>query len=122
MGNLSTSSLPCPCSPIDMTMYFFFSSWANNCAANNQTNGVDLRSGSADAAKSRRYLARAALMDPTIQHDMAVGIPGPFLPTLSPTNGSAGVIKSFILPRNRTGVVRVLATSAFLSDSISFDC
>ncbi len=61
-------------------------------------------------------------MDPTAQPKTAVGLPGPFLPTLSPTDGSTGVIKSFILPGNKTGVVRVPATSAFPPDSISSCC
>ena len=102
MGNLCTSSLPCPCSPIDMTTFFF--SWANNCAANNQTNGVDQRSVSNGTAKSGLHLSRAVLMDSA----NPIGIPGPFLPTLSPTNGSTGVIKSYILPGNKTGVVCIL--------------
>ncbi|KAH9054676.1 hypothetical protein EDB87DRAFT_1428312 [Lactarius vividus] len=78
--------------------------WAKNCAANSQTNGVDLRAGG-DGAQSRPRLARAALIDPARQPKMAVGLPGPFLPTLSPTSGSTGVIKSFILPGNKTGIM-----------------
>ncbi|KAH8990805.1 hypothetical protein EDB92DRAFT_2114806 [Lactarius akahatsu] len=80
--------------------------WANNCAANDQTNGVDLRSGSS-VSRSQPRLARAALMDPAGQPKTAVGLPGPFLPNLPPTNGSTGVIKSFILPGNKTGVMFV---------------
>ncbi|KAH9048867.1 hypothetical protein EDB84DRAFT_1556539 [Lactarius hengduanensis] len=80
--------------------------WTNNCAANDQTNGVDLRSGSS-VSRSQPRLARAALMDPAGQLKTAVGLPGPFLPTLSPTSGSTGVIKSFILPGNKTGVMFV---------------
>ena len=101
---------------------FFFPSWAENCAANNQTNGVDMRSGSSGVAQRRPRLARAVVMDPTIQPNMAAGLPRPFLPTLPHTDGSTGVIKSFVLPGRKTGVVRVLATSAFPSDSISFGC
>ncbi|KAH8990807.1 hypothetical protein EDB92DRAFT_724534 [Lactarius akahatsu] len=80
--------------------------WANNCAANNKTNGVDLRS-SVGGAQSRPRLARAALRDPAGQPKTAVDLPSPFLPTLSPTNGSTEVIKSFILPGNKTGVMFV---------------
>ncbi|KAH8990803.1 hypothetical protein EDB92DRAFT_1946330 [Lactarius akahatsu] len=78
--------------------------WTNNCATNNKTNGVDLRSRISRISRSRPRLARAALMDPAGQPKTAIGLPGPFLPTLSPTNGSTGVIKSFILPGNKTGV------------------
>ncbi|KAI9438208.1 hypothetical protein H4582DRAFT_2111656 [Lactarius indigo] len=81
--------------------------WTNNCAANSQTNGVDLRSSISLVSRSRPRLARAALKDPAAQPKTAVGLPGPFLPTLSPTNGSTGVIKSFILPGNKTGVMFV---------------
>ncbi|KAF8270054.1 hypothetical protein EI94DRAFT_1723741 [Lactarius quietus] len=84
-----------------------FSSWANNCAANNETNGVDLRSGSSRAVLSQVRSPRAVLKDPTAQPNTAVGLPGPSLPTLTPTNGSTGVIKSFILPGNKTGVMFV---------------
>ncbi|KAH8986936.1 hypothetical protein EDB86DRAFT_2206928 [Lactarius hatsudake] len=80
--------------------------WANNCAANAKTNGVDLRS-SGSVSRSQPSLARAALMDPVGQPKTAVGLPGPFLPNLPPTNGSTGVIKSFILPGNKTGVMFV---------------
>ncbi|KAH9030512.1 hypothetical protein EDB85DRAFT_1866414 [Lactarius pseudohatsudake] len=80
--------------------------WANNCAANPLTNGIDLRSGTS-VSRSQPRLTRAALVDPAGQPKTAVGLPGPFLPTLSPTGGSTGVIKSFILPGNKTGVMFV---------------
>ncbi|KAI9438205.1 hypothetical protein H4582DRAFT_2148664 [Lactarius indigo] len=81
--------------------------WANNCAATNKTNGVDLRSNSSSASQSRVGPARAALMDPAARPKTAVGLPDPYLPTLNPTNGSTGAIKSFILPGNKTGVMFV---------------
>ncbi len=71
---------------------------------------MDLRSGVSHASLRTR-LARAALMDPTSRQNAAIGLPSPFLPTLPPTKGSTGVIKSYILPGNKTGVVRVPATS-----------
>ncbi|KAI0299441.1 hypothetical protein B0F90DRAFT_1810686 [Multifurca ochricompacta] len=86
-------------------------SWANNCAATPQTNGVDLKSGVRPFARGQPRLARAVLNDPAAQPKTAIGLPPPFLPTLSPTNGSTGVIKSYILPGNKTGVVRVLSHS-----------
>ncbi|KAH9169339.1 hypothetical protein EDB89DRAFT_2073032 [Lactarius sanguifluus] len=79
--------------------------WANNCAATNQTNGVDLRSNSSCVAQGRIRPTHAALMDPIARPKLAVDLPDLYLPTLSPTNGSTGVIKSFILPGNRTGVM-----------------
>jgi hypothetical protein len=115
MGNLSTSSLPCPHSQIDITI---FSSWVNNCAETNETNGVDLRSGNGRAVLSQVRSPRAVLKDPAAQPHTAVGLPGPFLPTLTSTDGSTGVIKSFILPGNKTGVVRVLDPLVFPPDHI----
>ncbi|KAI0267484.1 hypothetical protein BC834DRAFT_982168 [Gloeopeniophorella convolvens] len=83
--------------------------WANNCAANNATNGVDRKiTGPPSDARlqpEQPRLARAAIFDAS--PSTAVGLPGPFLPTLTPTNGSTGVIKSFILPGNKTGVMFV---------------
>ncbi|KAH8986939.1 hypothetical protein EDB86DRAFT_2809239 [Lactarius hatsudake] len=90
--------------------------WAYNCAANSGTNGVDLRSGGG-GAKSRPRLARAALMVPAAQPKRAVDLPGPLLPTLTPTNGSTGVIKSVILPGNKTGVMFV---GSFDEDLVQF--
>jgi hypothetical protein len=116
MGHLSTSSLPCPHSQIDIQPFL---SWVNNCAANNETNGVDLRSSSGLAAQSQPRLARAELKDPSAQAHAVVGLPGSCSPTLTPTNGSTGVIKSFILPGNNTGVVRFPAIFVFPAESIS---
>lgn len=86
-------------------------SWEANCAANNETNGVDLRQGvrgsgigKRSLGNSGRKLARAAIRD--VAPKNAVGLPSPFLPTLPPAAGSTGVIKSFVLPGNETGVVR----------------
>ena len=83
-------------------------SWANNCAANNQTNGVDYRMSGVSPDSGSPALARAALLDPSTHLNTVAGLSDTFLPTLSPTNGSTGDVKSFILPGNKTGVVRVL--------------
>lgn len=37
----------------------------------------------------------------------AIDLPSEFIPTLPPTAGSGGVIKSYILPGNETGVIFV---------------
>jgi len=83
------------------------SSWKNNCVANNKTNGVDRRSsGPSDFSGPGPLLAqRSALLDHPI---LALGLPTPFLPTLPLNNGSGGVIKSYVLPGTKTGVVRAL--------------
>ncbi|KAI0657448.1 hypothetical protein C8Q70DRAFT_1055626 [Cubamyces menziesii] len=82
--------------------------WAINCAANDETNGVDFKS-SAQLAKlsdkRSQKLARASIVDVSAKN--AVGLPSQFEPTLPPVNGSEGVIKSFILPDKKTGVMFV---------------
>ncbi|KAN0139275.1 hypothetical protein V8E53_002776 [Lactarius tabidus] len=90
--------------------------WLNNCAANNETNGVDLRS-SGSLAQSRPRLARAAIKDLGAQAKTAVDLPGSCRPTLTPTKGSTGVIKSFILPGKKTGVMFV---GSFAGDFVQF--
>lgn len=82
--------------------YRLLCSWENNCAANEDTNGVDLKS--ANIVKpTKKKQPRAAIVDKSNQN--AVGLPGPFIPTLPTVGGSDGVIKSYILPGNTTGVV-----------------
>ncbi|KAI9463969.1 hypothetical protein BJY52DRAFT_1401034 [Lactarius psammicola] len=106
-GNSSTPELvdvPFAASLIGTPFTDGRSYWANNCAANNQTNGVDLRSVSIHDAQSRVRPARGAMMDLTAQPKAAIGLPDRFLPTLPHTRGSNGVVKSFVLPGNKTGV------------------
>ncbi len=81
-----------------------YHSWANNCDATDKTNGVNRASDSDD---SKLLLMRAALSD-TAKQKSAVGLPDHSMPTLKSTKGSTGSIKSYILPGDNTGVVRVL--------------
>ena len=64
---------------------------------------ASLRRRSTQVSSTNKKLARASIID--LSHSNAVGLPQPFLPTLPPANGSTGVIKSFILPSKKTGVV-----------------
>jgi hypothetical protein len=98
----------------------FYRSWDNNCAATNATNGVD-RSSASDGDISERppLLTRAEVSQTVIRPSTAVGLPDHFVPTLEPTKGSDGPIKSYILPGNSTGVVRVLHfCSVFVRDDV----
>ncbi|KZT22301.1 hypothetical protein NEOLEDRAFT_1138220 [Neolentinus lepideus HHB14362 ss-1] len=81
--------------------------WTNNCAANNETNGVDLLASSSLKKRDQpgRRLARAVIVDKSQTN--AVGLPSPYHPTAPPVNGSTGVIKSYILPDHKTGVMFV---------------
>jgi hypothetical protein len=106
MVHLSMSSLPGPRSQIDFLFFLFYPSWANNCVATNNTNGVDRRSSSGLIAQSRPRLARAVVSGPSAVISPAVDLPEQFSPSLTPTNGSTGFLKSYILPGSKTGVVR----------------
>ncbi|KAI0763881.1 hypothetical protein BC629DRAFT_967496 [Irpex lacteus] len=90
--------------------------WAVNCAATSVTNGVDNKgSGVIGLTVSKKHRARANIID--VAPKTAVGLPDPFLPTLPPQPGSTGVIKSFILPGNKTGVLFV---GSFEGDFVQF--
>ncbi|PPQ92503.1 hypothetical protein CVT25_010336 [Psilocybe cyanescens] len=78
--------------------------WENNCAANDATNGVDIRAQSS-FARSVRKQPKAEIIDGL--QSRAIGLPGPFQPTAPPLNGSDDAIKSFILPDGKTGVMFV---------------
>ena len=84
-------------------------SWAKNCAPNAQTNGVDYKDmGEMEKLVKRtperaRKMAKASIID---KQKVAVGLPTQFEPTSPKLNGSEGVIKSYILPDGKTGVVR----------------
>ncbi|KAF9467146.1 hypothetical protein BDZ94DRAFT_1249683 [Collybia nuda] len=75
--------------------------WESNCAANEFTNGVDLKS----FVKPARRLAKADIIDKS--NLSAIDLPPRFQPNLPPVAGSGGVIKSFILPDKKTGVMFV---------------
>ena len=88
----------------------FSSSWEANCAVKDTTNGVDFKNG-AQLAKltttKKMKLAKADIVDGT-PRQQAVGLPDPFKPSLPALNGSDDVLKSYILPDGKTGVVRLV--------------
>ncbi|KAF5350678.1 hypothetical protein D9756_008734 [Leucocoprinus leucothites] len=75
--------------------------WAANCAANDLTNGVDLKGFRVQDLP--RKLAKAEIIDKSGGN--GINLPPPFLPNTTSVPGSEGVIKSFILPDNKTGVM-----------------
>ncbi|KAF5325046.1 hypothetical protein D9619_009605 [Psilocybe cf. subviscida] len=83
--------------------------WAANCAANDLTNGVDVRTTTGtNAAKKVRTMKQAKaniITDGLLSK--AVGLPPQFQPTVPATAGSDDAIKSFILPDKKTGVLFV---------------
>lgn len=80
-------------------------SWKNNCVATNQTNGVDRRP-LASSSSNKPRSARGGLLKPAPGLAAQLGLPSPFLPTLPSSDGGSGIVKSFVLPGNKTGVVR----------------
>ncbi|KAK0460733.1 uncharacterized protein EV420DRAFT_1641267 [Desarmillaria tabescens] len=95
--------------------------WANNCAANENTNGRDNKGvASFTSLPAKRRLAKGEIID--LSNSSAVGLPQQFMPTLPPVSGSTGVIKSYILPGNHTGVMFVGSFGgdfdAFMSDVV----
>jgi len=80
-------------------------SWENNCVATNRTNGVDRKSLVSSSSIIPRF-ARGGLLNPSPGLAAELRLPSPFLPTLPSSGGSSGLVKSFVLPGNETGVVR----------------
>ncbi|ESK91666.1 peptidase s41 family protein [Moniliophthora roreri MCA 2997] len=78
--------------------------WANNCAANEFTNGVDLRTQSTFLPR-KRLQPIASIIDTA--HSVNINLPGPFIPNLPQLPGSDGVIKNYVLPDGKTGVMFV---------------
>ena len=81
-----------------------------NCAAKEGTNGIDYK----DAAQAARFgppevrkLARADILD-VLGPKSAIDLPPQFEPDLPMVPGSRGILKSYILPDGKTGVVRDL--------------
>ncbi|KAJ6591037.1 hypothetical protein DFH09DRAFT_1138386 [Mycena vulgaris] len=82
--------------------------WANNCVANENTNGVDFKVSAAagltgNASPKFRKQPKANIIDKS--NSSAVGLPSQFEPTLPTVGGAEGVMKSYILPGNQTGVM-----------------
>lgn len=94
-------SIPSTCSP---SSPHIMSSWILNCAANLDTNGVDLKlTAGLTHVKTRRNMAKGDVVDNAAKS--AVGLPSKFEPKLK-TAGSNDALQSFILPDKKTGVVR----------------
>ncbi|TFK31946.1 hypothetical protein BDQ12DRAFT_693246 [Crucibulum laeve] len=95
--------------------------WQANCAATDATNGVDLKSLRIIPPTPKRKLAKGVIID--VGNSNGLGLPQPFLPTTPSVNGSTGVIKSFVLPDKKTGVMFVGSFEgdfeAFQSDTVA---
>ncbi|KAH9927956.1 uncharacterized protein BXZ73DRAFT_78411 [Epithele typhae] len=83
--------------------------WANLCAANNGTNGVDFKASGAGAhaSPSRNGKLAMAKIVTDGKASQSVGLPTEFQPTVPQVNGSTGVIKSYMLEDKKTAVMFV---------------
>ena len=93
-----------------------FISWNANCKADSRTNGVDLKYASLTETERReRKRPKASIPDHSRMN--AIALPDPYLPTAPTVVGTTQVIKSYILPDNKTGVMYV---SGFGGDYYNF--
>ncbi|KAJ7855118.1 hypothetical protein B0H14DRAFT_2754840 [Mycena olivaceomarginata] len=78
--------------------------WANNCVATDGTNGIDFKGSAALQSNTlKRKQPKGNIIDKS--NSSAVGLPPQFEPTLPTVGGDEGVMKSYILPGNQTGVM-----------------
>ncbi|KAG8754098.1 hypothetical protein FRC12_011314 [Ceratobasidium sp. 428] len=93
--------------------------WNVNCAANELTNGVDYRNSTASAKrdllekKRRRPIAKAV----ATPAKGVTGLPSPYQPTQPDVINGTGVIKAYVLPDKKTGVLMV---GSFGGDYVGF--
>ncbi|KAF9261734.1 hypothetical protein L218DRAFT_980860 [Marasmius fiardii PR-910] len=78
--------------------------WANNCAATNTTNGVDLK-GQASVVSPKRRQPKAEIVDKS--RTVTVVLPSPFRPNLTEIAGGDDILRNYILPDKKTGVMFV---------------
>lgn len=101
----------------DLSLSF---SWAVNCAADRYTNGIDLKAAFArNGSEIRRERKQpvASIQDVDLSRMNAVALPDPYLPSAPTVPGTTEVIKSYVLPGNKTGVMYV---SSFAGDYYAF--
>ncbi|KAJ7253056.1 hypothetical protein B0H12DRAFT_602616 [Mycena haematopus] len=90
--------------------------WANNCVATDGTNGVDFKTSAGLTSNIlQRKQPKANIIDKSSTN--AVGLPTQFEPTLPTVGGDEGVMKSYILPGNKTGVMFI---GSFEGDFVGF--
>jgi len=92
-----------------------------NCAVKNTTNGFDyLEANPTSRVAERKKLQPIAEIIQDSSRATAVGLPQQYVPTIPPVAGSAGAIKSYILPDGKIGVVNNTLAIIFLPLLIKF--
>lgn len=89
----------------------WINSWANNCAANDATNGVDLKVATGFIAPRRKQPKGVIIDKSKLQ---AVGLPLQFQPNLTLLPGNDDAMMSYILPDKKTGVVSSMFTFNYI--------
>ena len=87
-------------------MLILWLSWANNCAANNETNGVDYLTQGAAVASGKSHATRQPRAALAARNSLGVGLPSQFYPNLTSVAGG-DILWSYVLPDKKTGVVRI---------------
>ncbi|KAI0827410.1 hypothetical protein BC628DRAFT_1418509 [Trametes gibbosa] len=96
--------------------------WTINCAVKPDTNGVDFKNANARSklsVKRPKKPARAVIVD--IATKISIWLPSHFQPTLPLLNGSDDVMKSYMLPDRKTGVMFVGSFEPADFDQFQFD-
>ncbi|KAJ2914947.1 hypothetical protein MD484_g5436, partial [Candolleomyces efflorescens] len=92
--------------------------WKANCAADARTNGVDLKiNPRTDSGRHEPRRPKASIEELDHSRMNAIALPDPYLPTAPTVTGTTEVIKSYILPGNKTGVMYI---SSFGGDYYNF--
>ncbi|KAI9513403.1 hypothetical protein F5148DRAFT_3736 [Russula earlei] len=87
--------------------------WDLYCAATNTTNGVDQR----ESSEASRSPTRAVRVKVEAGSPSEPDLPPPFLPTLPQSDGSNGLMNTYILPGNKTGVMFIGTFESEQSDN-----
>ncbi|KAH8833458.1 hypothetical protein DL96DRAFT_1771318 [Flagelloscypha sp. PMI_526] len=85
--------------------------WAANCNVQSNTNGFDLKDAGNLRKVNRQPKFPVAQVVEGRYRAVPVPMPASFKPTLTPTNGSSGALRGYILPGSTTGVMFVTTFS-----------
>ncbi len=91
-------------------------SWEANCAANAKTNGVDLRETASESQAPGPMIAKGVILDQSAGRVVRLPDAPVSESRLLPASDNDGVIKSFVLPGNKTGVVSSIFVNVLLTD------
>ncbi|KAG9126864.1 hypothetical protein FRC07_001649 [Ceratobasidium sp. 392] len=91
--------------------------WQANCVADEYTNGIDYRDTSAAVKRDMLEKKRRPIAKVSSSPAKGVGLPTPYQPTQPDIINGTGVIKAYVLPDKKTGVLMV---GSFGGDYVGF--